>query len=500
MWAPIAQGFGTILQPMPILFIFLGIVAGTIFGALPGISASMAIALCLPFTYKMAPVISLAFMVAVFCAAVTGGGITAILFKIPGTPSSACTVFDGYPLATQGRAGEALGISFVVSAIGGLFSAFAMLLISPQLADVGLKFGPSEMFAVSLMGLSVLTCLEPDNMLKTMVSGLFGLFLATIGTDPIIGNVRLTFGFQSLLGGLDMIPIMIGTFALTEVFKQALNPNEIQIDSKNEKVITKMMSFKQIYETKGTITRSAILGTIVGILPGAGSTIASFLSYVTEVRLSKHPERYGKGEIRGIVASETANNAATGGSMVPLLSLGIPGGNAAAIMMSALLIQGVQLGPMLQKTRPEFLTSVYVSMIVTNILMVFVAIAVAAVFSKIMKVPYSILGSMIVMFAIIGSFAVKNNINDVYTMLIAGVIGYAFNKYNFNAAALILGLVLGNICEANLRRAIKLTNGDIVAVVSRPITAVLLIFCVVALLFPIIKQHFFSKKTDNLPG
>ena len=224
MFDMVATGFSIVLEPATFLIIFLGIIAGTIFGSMPGVSASMAIALCVPFTYVMRPVVSIAFLVAVYCSSITGGGITAILFKIPGTPSSAPTTFDGYPLAVQGRAGEALGTSIICSAIGGVVSACAMFLLSPQLSSLGLKFGPSELFAVSFLGLSVLTCLEPDNMLKTLISGLLGLFIATIGTDPIVGCARLTFGRTELLGGFDMIPIMIGMFAVSEVFKQTIKP------------------------------------------------------------------------------------------------------------------------------------------------------------------------------------------------------------------------------------------------------------------------------------
>ena len=494
MFDMVATGFSIVLEPATFLIIFLGIIAGTIFGSMPGVSASMAIALCVPFTYVMRPVVSIAFLVAVYCSSITGGGITAILFKIPGTPSSAPTTFDGYPLAVQGRAGEALGTSIICSAIGGVVSACAMFLLSPQLSSLGLKFGPSELFAVSFLGLSVLTCLEPDNMLKTLISGLLGLFIATIGTDPIVGCARLTFGRTELLGGFDMIPIMIGMFAVSEVFKQTIKPISLgEMVGGGNKVRTKMISFRQMMEIKWTVVRSSILGTVVGILPGAGSTIAAFLSYVAEVKTSKTPERYGKGELRGVAASETANNAAPGGSMVPLLSLG----HAAAIMMSALMLQGVQLGPILQKTQPEFLSSVYASMIVTNILMIVVAVAVARIFSKIMNVPYAILGTLIAVFAVIGSFAVQNSVFDVYIMLGAGLVGYVFSKCKFNPAALILGLVLGNICESNLRRAVKLTQGDVILALSKPITASLLAICVAVLLYPAVKKMLSSRSAGN---
>ncbi len=499
----LVSGFGVVLNPLTFLYIFVGTVMGVIFGALPGVSASMAVALAMPFAYAMSPLVSIAFLVAVYCASITGGGITAILFRIPGTPSSAATTFDGYPMAQQGKSGKALGISLVVSALGGLFAAFIMLLLSPQLAAAALKFGPAEMFAVSFLGLSVLTCLDSGNMLKTLISGLIGLFMATIGMDPLEGVPRFTWGSPDLLGGIDMVPIMIGMFAVTEVLKQTVEPQKklVAVDKNaEEKVKTSLMSFKEGWEMKWTILRSAIIGTVVGILPGAGATIAAFLAYTAEVKLSKHPERYGKGEPRGIAAPETANNAATGGSMVPLLSLGIPGGNAAAIMMSALVLKGVQLGPLLLKTQPQFLSSVFASMIVTNIVMVAIAVVIAKVFSKILSVPYTVLGSTIVVLALVGSFALANSTGDVMIMMLAGVVGYIFVKLKFNPAALVLGLVLGTMCEANLRRAVQLAQGNYFTVLSKPITAVLLLACVLMLVLPAVMPLLKKRKASKAEG
>lgn len=488
-------GFQIVLNPITFLYIIAGTILGVIFGALPGVSASMAVVLAMTFTYSMNPLVAIAFLVAVYCSAITGGGITAILFKIPGTPSSAATTFDGYPMTERGEAGKALGISLITSAIGGTFAAVAMFLLSPQLASAALKFGASELFAVSFLGLSVLTALDSGNVIKTIISGLIGLWLATIGMDPLDGFARFTWGNSTLLSGVQMIPVMIGMFAITEVLKQTVKRTKIESVGKDSgKVKTKLTSLKELWVMKWTIIRSGIIGTIVGILPGAGATIASFLSYTTEVKTSKTPEKYGKGAPEGVAASETANNAATGGSMVPLLALGIPGGNAAAVMMSALVLKGVQMGPMLLKRQPEFLSSVFASMIVTNIIMVVIAIGIAKIFSKILSIPYSILGTVIALLATIGSFALQSNTGDVILMVIAGVLGYIFIKFGFNAAALILGLVLGEMCEANLRRAIMLDNGNLVAVFTKPITAVLMIACFAMLLWPLVKPYVAKKK------
>lgn len=496
----IKMGIQVVFVPSTLLLIFFGTVIGVIFGALPGVSASMAVVLGLTFTYGLDPVTSIAFLVAVYCAAITGGGITAILFKIPGTPSSAPTTFDGHPMAQNGQPMKALSISLICSAIGGVAAAILMFMISPQLSTVALKFGPSELFAISFMGLSVLTALDEGNVIKTLISGLMGLFLATVGMDPIDGFARFTWGNSTLLSGIEMIPVMIGMFAITQVLKETKDRSKIENikGMESKKLNDKIISLKELWGIKGTIARSGIIGTVVGILPGAGATIASFLSYTSEVKISKYPETFGKGEPRGIAASETANNAATGGSMVPLLSLGIPGGNAAAIMMSALVMKGVQMGPLLLQNQPEYMGSVFVSMIITNIVMVFVSFAVAKIFGKILGIPYSVLGTVIVLLAVIGSFALQNNTGNVMLMMIAGIFGYAFSKFGFNNAALILGLVLGEMVEANLRRSIMIEQGNIMAVFSKPITSVLMIISILSLLWPIVKPYISKNKGDVL--
>ena len=498
MFELLATGFSIVFAPATFLFIVGGTIIGVIFGAMPGVSASMAVALALPFAYAMKPIVAIAFLVSVYCASITGGGITAILFKIPGTPSSAPTTFDGYPMAQRGEAGKALGYSLIASAFGGLVAAFAMALISPQLAAVALKFGPSELFAVSFLGLSVLSCLDSDNIVKTLISGCIGLLLACIGMDPMLGIARFTFGSSTLLGGIEMIPVMIGLFAVTEVLKQTNKQKKIDVEkdstAKGGDTSAKLPSFKELWDTKWSMIRASIIGTVVGILPGAGATIASFLAYAIEKKVSKHPELLGTGIPDGIVASEAANNGATGGAMVPLLSLGIPGGNAAAIMMTALVIQGVQVGPLLIKQQPEYLASVFASMFVTNIVMVIVSMGIARVFAKILSVPYSILGPVIVILATIGAYATNNNTGDVVLMVGAGIIGYLFSKLKYNSAALVLGLVLGQMCESNFRRAYTLTNGSIMAIFSKPITFVIVAACVIMLVYPFVKPLVSKKK------
>lgn len=497
----LTSGLSVVFAPKMFLLLIFAVFLGTLFGALPGVSATMAVTLGIPFTYRMTPVDAIAFLVAIYCASVTGGGMTAILFKIPGVPSSAPTTYDGYPMAQRGEAGKALGVQLICSAIGGVFAAICMLLLSPQLTQAALSFGPSELFAISFMGLSILTSLETDNICRTIISGLIGLLLACIGLDPLLGVPRLTFGTRFLTSGIEMIPVMIGFFAVTEVLKQTNKPAKLQaVGDSKKSVSAKMPSIKELLSVKWIIARCSVLGTVVGILPGAGATIASFLCYSTEQKLSKHPEKFGTGCIDGIAAPEVGNNAATGGSMVPLLSLGIPGGNAAAIMMSALVLKGVTMGPLLLVNQPQFLASTFSSMMVANIIMVFAAIVIAKIFVQILKVPYSILGPTIIMMATIGAYATKNTAVDVILMAISGLIGFVFVTCKFNSSAMILGLVLGVICESNLRRAYTIAAGnslweETVNILSRPVTGIILIICLVVLLNPVVKPLIRKKKS-----
>ena len=482
------SGLSIVFQPGMLLMVLLAVVLGTVFGALPGVSATMAVALGLPFTYTMDPVQAIVFLVAIYCSSITGGSISAILFKIPGVPSSAPTTFDGYPMAQQGKAGKALGVALVTSALGGTFSALAMFILSKPLSQAALSFGPSEMFAITFLGLSILTSLDSKNVLRTLISGVLGLLLACIGQDPMYGVQRMTFGSRQFLSGIEMIPLLIGIFAVTEVLKQTGEEKKLKASDGigGGKVNTEMPSLREWLSIKWVILRSAVVGTIVGILPGAGATIASFMCYSTETKLSKHPEKFGTGIIDGVAASEAANNAATGGAMVPLLSLGIPGGNAAAVMMSALVLKGVQLGPLLLVNQPNYLSGTFISMIITNIVMVFVAIMIARVFAQILSIPYSYLGPIIIMLAVIGSYATNMSIFDVKIMAVAGIAGLLFSVLKFNSAALILGLVLGKICEGNFSRAFTISRGSLWTMFNKPIAGIIMLVCIGALVYPMV--------------
>ena len=485
------MGFGVVFEPSMFIMVSIAIVLGTVFGALPGVSATMAVALGLTFTYTMEPIPAIVFLTAIYCSSITGGSITAILFKIPGVPSSAPTTFDGYPMAQRGEAGKALGVALFYSAVGGLFSALAMFLLSGPLTQAALQFGPADLFSVTFLGLSILTCLDGDHILTTIISGLIGLLLACVGQDKMYAVQRLTFGSKQLLAGIEMIPVLIGLFAVTEVLKQTNKKSFLNAEDGigGGKVNTDMPSLKEIWSLKWTMLRCSVIGTVVGILPGAGATIASFMCYTMEAKVSKNGPKFGTGIIDGVAASETSNNAATGGAMVPLLSLGIPGGNAAAVMMSALTLKGVQMGPLLLVNQPEYLSATFASMIVSNILMVIVAIGIAKVFAQILSVPYSYLGQIIVMLALIGAYANQMSIADVQIMVLAGVIGIVIKACHFNSAAIVLGLVLGSLCESNFSRAYLMSKANVGAMfspVQNPIAFVLIIVCIVMLATPVV--------------
>ena len=494
----IGQACAVVFAPVTFMYIVVGTIVGVIFGAMPGVSAAMAVVLGMTFSYSMDPLPAIAFLVSIYCAAITGGGITAILFSIPGTPSSAITTLDGYPMASRGEAGKALGISLLCSAFGGIFASICMLLFTQPLAKAALAFGPAELFATAFLGLSILTCLDSENTVRTLASGCIGLLLACIGTDPLSGDVRLTWGNPILVKGIALIPTMVGLFALVEIFKNLAKigteaeKNEYKSGSK----ITKFCSIKDLWEMRGTILRSAVVGTGVGILPGAGAIIAAFLSYAIEVRCSKNPEKYGKGEPRGVAASETANNAATGGSMVPLLALGIPGGNVAAIMATALAVKGVSMGPMLMTSKPVYLYTVFVAQMFTNVIMVVIAIAVAKIFAKILSIPYSVLGTIIALLCIVGSYSYSRAASDVMLMVLVAIIGFIMQKAHFNSAALILGLVLGSMVEKNFRNAFVLGEGNIARSLfaGHPISAVLIVICAMLLFWPVIGRLFKRNK------
>lgn len=490
------EAFLLTLTPANIALILGGMLIGVFFGALPGISSSMGIVLMIPFTYHMGILPSIILLVALYAGSAYGGSITAILFNTPGTPEAVATTFDGYPMAKKGEAGKALGLAISASAAGGVFSILVMLLLAPTLSTIALKIQSAEYFALTLLGIACIASVGSKNLIKALITGCIGIIIALIGLDPMSGVSRLTFGNLNLLGGVEFIPVMIGAFAMAEILKQVADRQEQEGFKMNNKISLELLKIKEFLTYKMTILKSSIIGTAIGILPGTGGSIASIVSYGEAVRSSDNQDKFGTGAPEGVIAPESANNAAAGGAMIPTLVLGIPGSPTTAIILAALVLQGLQPGPQLMKEQPLMLYAIFFSMLIASVVVFLGGRFAVKAFAAILKLPYSLLAPIIIMFSIIGSYAISNDMYQVWVMLGFGIFGYFMKKYHFSPATLILGLVLGKMMEENFRRQLLLTNGDWTSFFTRPISLIILI-CVVAILTaPYIAKYF---KFKNIP-
>ena len=472
-----------VFQPMTLIFIILGVMLGTVLGAIPGLNSTMGTALLIPFTFAMSAENGLALLAAVYCGGTFGGSISAILFNVPGAPEAAATGFDGYPMAQKGMAGEALGYAIMSSVIGGLFSVLVMNLVSPQLAKVGLTFSQPEYFALAVAALTLIASLGGAQMARAFIAGLIGLLLATIGIDELTADERFTFGTKALMGGINFIPAIIGAFAIGEILAKAEEGKGLSGEHLNIKVSTKLPKVKELLRLKWTIVRSAVIGTAIGILPGVGATTAAFIGYSEAVRWSKHPEKFGTGVPEGISGPETANNAATGGAMVPLLTLGIPGSATTAVIIGGFLVHGLQPGPMLFLNQPKLMYVIFIAMYLANIIMLFAGLLVAKLFANFRKVRYSILGPVVFVFAAIGSFGIRNDVADIWIMFACGLLGYFFKKFKYPIAPLIIGLVLGPLTEVSLRKGMFMTDYALGPFLLRPIAGTILFIAVASVLW-----------------
>lgn len=491
----LVDGLLTTLSPMNFLLVIAGMLIGVFFGSLPGISSSMGIVLMLPFTYYMGILPSIILLVALYAGSAYGGSITAILFNTPGTPEAVATTFDGYPMTKNGKAGRALGLAISASAIGGIFSVLVMLFLAPPLSNVALKIQSAEYFALTILGLTVISSVGTKSPMKAIVSGMIGIMIAMIGMDPIVGATRFTFGDIELMNGIEMIPIMIGAFALAEVLMQVTEKhNDLNM---SHKVSLESVKLIEMIKHKWVLLKSAAIGTVIGILPGTGGSIASIVSYGEAMRSSKNKENFGQGEEEGIVAPEAANNAAAGGAMIPTLVLGIPGSPTTAIILAALALQGLQPGPQLMTDQPLMLYVVFFSMLIASITVFIGGRLGVKAFAAILKLPYSMLGTLIVLLSMVGSYAVGNSMFNVWIMVIFGILGFFMKKYHFSSASLVLGLVLGPMMEENFRRQLLVTNGDYMSFITQPISGIILLLSVIALFYPVITKAFKKKNGDE---
>ncbi|MHB8092052.1 MAG: tripartite tricarboxylate transporter permease [Syntrophales bacterium] len=487
-------GFHVALMPVNLLFCFIGVVIGTLVGVLPGIGPVGAMALLLPATFGVSLNSSLILLAGIYYGAMYGGSTTAILVNIPGEAASVVTCIDGYQMARQGRAGAALGISAVGSFIGGTISIIGLMLIAKPLAGVALDFGPPEYFALMCAGLIILTYLTQGSMIRALMMALVGIILGGIGLDMVMGVPRFTFGINELTDGVGIIPLVMGLFGIAEVF------SNIETVIKREVFKTEIKnvwpSLADYARSKWAILRGSVLGFFLGILPGGGAILASFLSYAIEKKLSKEPEKFGHGAIEGVAGPETANNAAAGGSMIPLLALGIPPNVVMAMLFSAFIIHGVQPGPMLMKDSPDLFWGLIVSMYVGNAMLVFLNLPLVGVWVQLLKIPYRILMPLILLFCLIGAYSVNNSTFDVSLMILFGGVGYLMRKFGFEAAPLVLAFVMGPLLEQSLRQSLLISGGSFTIFFTRPISGVMLV--VVSLLLLSNLLPFMRKRREKV--
>ncbi len=486
------EGFSSILQPGILLLVFLGVAGGILVGSLPGLTATMGIALLIPFTFGMEIHQSMAMLLGIFSGAIYGGSISAILIRTPGTPAAAATLLDGYPMTLRGEAGRALGMSALASFVGGFTGALIMTFLSPQISKLALEFSPAEYFALALFGLSIIISVSGGSVLKGVISGFFGLIIATMGLDPITGFPRFTFGVMDLYEGPNFIPTLIGLFALSEVFKGV---ETIVSQKKIENKITQMFpSRSDIKASWKVILKSSVLGTFIGSIPGAGSDIAAFVGYSEAKRSSKHPEKFGTGAIEGVAAAEASNNACTGGAMIPLLSLGVPGDAVTAVLLGAFVMQGLKPGPLLYRDHMDIVYSVFAAMMVANVAMFIVGTLGVKVFAKVITVNKNILIPTVFVLSLVGAYSMRNSAFDLWVAIIFGVIGYFMQRYDFPVSPILLSLILGPMAESNLRRALLISRGSWSIIYTRPISVALLVLAAVSLVSALIKQKKLNDK------
>ncbi len=480
MGANLALGFSLVFQPLTFALMVFGTGVGVIIGALPGLTASMGIILLLPLVYRLPAAVSLVMLCGLFCGGMFGGSISAILLKTPGTPSASATVLDGYPLCEKGEAGRALGIATVSSFIGGLISTGCLILIAPQLAKVALKFQAADYFSLSIFGLSIMASSSGKNVVKGLIAGSIGLLASCVGIDTIVGVNRLTFNNMYLAGGFSLLPVLIGVFAVSEVLTQVQKRAEAS-EVMAQKVTGILPSWEDIKLIFPTTIVGGLLGVFIGIVPGTGGAIACFLSYNLAQKFAKDRHEFGQGAISGIAAPESANNATTGGALIPMLCLGVPGDVVTSVMLGALILIGVRPGPLLFIENVDVVYSIFAGMLIIQFLMLLFGLISSRYAPSILKVPNTLLMPIILVLCVVGSFSLNNALYDVTVALAFGVIGYFMKRWNYPGAPLVLGIILGPLAEENLNRALLVSNNNWAVLVQRPISLTFLILSLISI-------------------
>lgn len=490
----IITGFQTALSIEAIIFVFLGVFVGTIIGILPGLGPISAIAVMIPMTFGMDPSLALIMMAGVYYGAIFGGSTSSILLNAPGVSGTVATAFDGYPMAQQGKAGKALAIAAIASFVGGTVSVILLMLLAPALSSVAISFGPPAYFALMVLGLSLIASLSEGSTIKALISAVAGFMVVTVGIDAQTGTQRFTFGNVNLLDGFDFLVIALGLFAIAEVCFLVLKRRDDSMKNFHN-IGSLRLSKNDFKEMSGPMSRQSIIGFIIGVLPGAGATIASFIAYLTEKRISKKPEEFGKGSIKGLTGPETANNAATSGAFVPLLSLGIPGSGTTAVMLGAFLVLGVQPGPMLMTDHPEIFWGVIASMYLGNIFLLILNLPLIPYFARILLIPRPLLISLVIVFSMIGVYAVSFNTFDLLMLLLFGFIGFLMRLFSFPAPPFILAFILGGMMEQSLRQSLTISNGSLMVFLKDPIACTILILSLLSFVLPLFNQIRKKKAT-----
>jgi len=480
-------GFGALLDPYLLLVIFLGTVGGVVIGALPGLSSTMATALLVPFTLTMDPLQAIALLAAIYCAGTYAGAITAILINTPGTSAAAATCIDGFPMAQRGEAGRALGMATVASTIGGIFSVIVLMVAAPSLARLAYQFTAPEYFALALFGLSMLASVSAGSSVKNLMAGVLGLLLATVGMDLMTGVERFTFGQAEMSEGISFIPVLIGIFAVSELLVQSSALHRV-VDRVTMTAV-KLPSRADYKKTWKTILRSCGIGTFIGILPAEGATVASLIGYNEAKRWSKNKEEFGKGAIEGIAGAEAANNAATGGAMVPTLALGIPGSATTAVILGAFLVLGIRPGPHLFTEQPEFVFAIFGAMLIANIMFFFLGMFGAKLFARLTLIPNTFLWPSVFVLSVVGAYSLDQSMIDVWIMIGAGLLGFVMRRFGFSVVPVAIGLILGELVETNLKRALARFDGDLTQFLDHPIALLLFVLTILGLCGPMMFDH-----------
>ena len=464
-----------------------GTIAGVLVGALPGLTSTMATALLVPFTVFMDPIPAISMLAALYCAGTFGGSITAILINAPGAPPAAATALDGYPMAQNGQAGRALGMATVASTIGGIFSVIVMIVAAPMLARMAYSFGPPEYFALALFGLSMLASISKGSPTRNLIGGAFGVLVATVGIDFTTGVERFTFGIPELTEGINFIPVMIGIFGGAELLTQSATLHIVY--ERVTAIAVRLPSKADFTRCWKTIARSCGIGTFIGILPAEGGTIAAMVGYNEARRWSKTPDEFGSGCIEGIAGPEAANNAATGGAMVPTLALGIPGSGTTAVILAALMVKGLRPGPYLFQEQPDLLYGIFAAMLIANVMFLGIGLVGAKLFARITLIPRTFLWPAVFTLAVIGSYALEQSVADVYVMFVFALLGFVFKRYGFAPAPIIMGIILGGMVENTLKQSLLLFDMNWWMFLGRPICLVFFALTIAGIAGPFVMKR-----------